>query len=57
MVVITKAITSIILIILPMSFLGLFYLQFKRRDRPGLTRKRCVVMMIIIAAGDAGDAL
>ena len=24
--------------------------------RPGLTRKRCVGMIIIIAVGDAGDA-
>ena len=24
--------------------------------RPGLTRKRCVGMIIIIATGDAGDA-
>ena len=32
------------------------YTHFKCPARPGLTRKRRVVMSIIIAAGDAGDA-
>ena len=31
-----------------------FYTHFKCPVRPGLARKRCVVMLIIIAAGDAG---
>ena len=30
--------------------------DFKRPVRPGLTHKRCEVLTIISAAGDAGDA-
>ena len=38
------------------SFSSLFYILFKCPVRPGLTCKRCVVMVIIIAARGARDA-
>ena len=41
---------------LDLSVSNVFYTHFKCLVTPGLTRKRCVVMIIIIAAGDAGDA-
>ena len=37
-----------------LSFSSVSYTHFKCPVRPGLTRERCVVMIIFIAAGDAG---
>ena len=37
-----------------LSFSSVVYTHFKCPVSPGLTRKRCVGMIVIIAAGDAG---
>ena len=39
-----------------LSLSSVIYTHFKCPVRPGLTRKRCVVMIVTIGARDAGDA-